>query len=165
MSIFRSKTMNVDMNKKVWDAISHIKTGMLITTGPRGLRTKPMYLVQDDYDGKIYFFVNINSSTVTDINEAEQVCVSFTSPKDGDYVSLYGLGKINVDDQLMETMWNPLTAAWFPQGMKTAALVEIEVTHGEYWKSDTSKLSLAYETIKANLLKTEPNIGEYTVFN
>lgn len=165
MSKIKNKTMSENMNKKIWDAIKEIKTGMLITTGPRGLRTKPMYLVQDEYDGRVYFYTNINSSTVPDIKEAEQVCVTFTSPKSGDYVSLYGSAKVTVDDKLLKRFWNPMVAAWFPEGLETAGMVEVEVTHGEFWKNDVSKLTLAYETIKANLLKTEPNIGEYTVFN
>jgi general stress protein 26 len=39
--------------EKVWKLIKSIKAGMLTTLHGRELRARPMYLVQDEYDGTL----------------------------------------------------------------------------------------------------------------
>jgi len=152
--------------EKVWRLITSIKAGMLTTLHGRELRSRPMYLVQDEYDGTLWFFSDMDSEKVFELEEDNDVCVSFSDPHDHTYVSLTGVGHVTRDSGLINKFWNPFVSSWFPEGKDSpnVGLLEIKVQKGEFWNSDTSKMVKFFEMAKAKAQDGTPNLGEHEKF-
>ncbi len=152
--------------QKIWDLISEIGTGMLVTDDDGSLRSRPMQLIQDEYDGTLWFFTKTDSSKVEEVQEDRDVCITFSCPKMKAYVSMSGRARISRDKKLIDKYWNSFVSAWFPEGKEdsSCALLEIKIEHGEHWDSDTTKLGYLYEVVKANVTNTTPDVGENQKF-
>lgn len=147
---------------KVWNMIKPIKVGMLATEVSGRLHARPMHLVQDEYDGTLWFFTSKGSAKVFEIRKDPEVCVTFASEKTETYVSLTGRARITQDRKLIDRYWNPFVGAWFPEGKDDpeVALIEIDVQSGEHWDATSSKALQLFEVAKANLTDTTPDMGE-----
>ena len=139
---------------------------MLVTEDDGVLTSRPMQLVQKEYDGTIWFFTKAESPKVDEIEQDRNVCISFSSPQDNTHVSLSGKARINKDQALINKFWSPFVAAWFPEGKDdpSCVLMEIKIEHGEHWDSETTKVGYLYQVAKANITKTTPNVGENEKF-
>lgn len=152
--------------QKIWSLIKGMNTGMLTTLHGSELRSRPMYLVQDEYDGKLWFFTDLDAEKVFEVEEDNDVCVSFADPHDDVYVSLTGVGRVSRDRSLIEQFWNPFVADWFPDGKESpnVGLLEIKVQKGEHWSADSSKMVQFYKSAKAKTKDGTPDIGEHEKF-
>lgn len=152
--------------QKIWNLIKGMNTGMLTTLHGSELRSRPMYLVQDEYDGTLWFFTDLDAEKVFEVEEDNDVCVSFADPHDDVYVSLTGVGRVNKDRSLVEKFWNPFVADWFPEGKDSPniGLLEIKVQKGEHWNADSSRMVMFYKNAKAKAKGGAPDIGEHEKF-
>ena len=54
--------------EKIWNLIKDIKTGMLVTQDSHmGIKARPMQLVQEEYDGKLWFFADLGTKKAQEI--------------------------------------------------------------------------------------------------
>lgn len=152
--------------KKIWSYIKDIKIGMLTTVDDGELRARPMHIVQDDYDGTIWFYTKADLSKVDEVQEDRDVGLSFCNHKDDVHVSLSGKAKLSFDKVMIDKFWSPFAAAWFPDGKDDPdlALLEIKIHKGEHWDSHDSKLFQLYQIAKANLTDQTPDMGENEKF-
>ena len=152
--------------QKVWGFIKDIRTGMLTTQHGPELRSRPMHLVQDKYDGTLWFFTDLESEKVFEVEGDNDVCIAFADPQADTYVSLTGSGRISEDKSLIDKFWNPFVAAWFPEGKDSpkVGLLEIKVQKGEHWNSDNNKVVQLYKMAKANAKDETPDMGEHERF-
>src|SRR4051812_32556938 len=103
--------------RKVAELIKDIKFAMLTTAERDGsLRSRPMTMLDQEFDGDLWFFVGANSPQVGEMRADDQVNLSFANPSDNAYVSISGTAQILRDRQKMEKLWNPVYKAWFPDG-------------------------------------------------
>ena len=155
-----------ESKEKVWNMIKDIKVGMLVTQEDDRLHSRPMQLVQDSYDGTLWFFTKIQSGKTEEVMSEKNVCVAFSNSSEQTHVSLTGKAKLNFDQEKIEELWSPFVAAWFPEGKQSSdmALLEIKVDHGEYWNNDNTSLGYLYEVAKANVSKETPDLGENQKF-
>lgn len=151
---------------KIWSLIKDIKVGMLTTTRDDQLRARPMHIVQDEYDGTLWFYTELPSGKSTEILNDTPVCVTFSDPKNDVFVSLTGSARITRDQSLIEKYWNIFVGAWFTEGRESenVAMIEIKVKKGEHWDAEQSKIVQLYEVAKANLTDSEPDLGENQKF-
>lgn len=155
--------------EKIWNLIKDIKVGMLTEHDGDGsnLRSRPMHLVQDDYDGAIWFFVKHNNGHIY-ANQQKQndVCLSFCDHDNNVHVSLSGTSSLSFDKDLIDKFWSPFAAAWFPDGKEDPdlALLEIKIHKGEHWDSESNMFAQIYEIAKANVTGKEPDMGENRKF-
>lgn len=153
--------------QKIWEMIKNIKVGMLVTLDDDIPRARPMHLVQDEYDGTIWFFTRRSAEKVSETNSDNDVCLSFSDQEKGVYVSLSGKAQLTDDPELIEKYWNPMIAAWFTESKDDSdvTLLEIKVQMGEHWQAKKSKAFQLYEYAKANIKQdATPNIGENEKF-
>jgi general stress protein 26 len=78
----------------------------------------------------------MDSEKVFELEEDNDVCVSFSDPHDNTYVSLTGVGHVTRDSGLINKFWN----------------------------SDTSKMVKFFEIAKAKAQDGTPNLGEHEKF-
>ena len=152
--------------QKIWNLIKDIKTGMLTTLHGKELRARPMVLVQDEYDGTLWFYTDLESEKVMEVEKDHDVCVTFADPDNQVYVSLTGIGRPTRDKALINKYWNNFVAAWFPEGKDSAnvGMLEIKVQKGEHWDSDSSKMMKSLKTMTAKVKGQKPDLGEHEKF-
>ncbi|EKE82888.1 pyridoxamine 5'-phosphate oxidase family protein [Idiomarina xiamenensis] len=157
---------NAEQQQKIWQLIKQAKVGMLTTLHDGALRARPMQLVQDDYDGRLWFFTQRSAEKVIETQQDSHVCVSFADRHHDHYVSLSGRARLSNDRQRIEKYWSAFVEAWFSQGIDDPelALLEIDVEFGELWSADDNKALQLYEILKANIKKDDPDIGEHERF-
>lgn len=152
--------------QKIWNLIKGIKTGMLTTVHGAELRARPMRLVQTEYDGTLWFFTDLDSEKVFEVEGDNDVCVAFSDPENDVYVSLIGVGRPTRDKQLIDRYWNGFVGVWFPEGKDApnVGMLEIKIHKGEHWDADSSTMVKSYKMAKAKLKGELPNIGEHEKF-
>lgn len=152
--------------QKIWNLIKDIKTGMLTTRHGEELRSRPMVLVQDEYDGTLWFFTDLDTEKVFELENDNDVCLTFSDPDNHVYVSLTGVGKAIKNEALIDKYWNAFVSAWFPEGKDApnVGMLEIKVQKGEHWNSDSSKMVKSVKTAAAKLKGERPDLGEHEKF-
>ncbi|MHA7128682.1 pyridoxamine 5'-phosphate oxidase family protein [Algoriphagus namhaensis] len=152
----------------IWNIIKEIKVGMLVTIDgeEKALRGRPMSLVQEEYDGSLYFFTSKEDAKWYEVAENRNVCLTFSNSKDQTYVSLSGQAKLTDNAELIDRYWNDWVAAWFPKGKQdpSLAMLEVKISSGEHWVNDENKLTQFYKLVKATVNEEQPEIGENEKF-
>lgn len=151
-----------DEAKKLWDLVEPLKTAMLITESGNQLVGRPMHLVQSEFDGTFYFFTATPTEKTEEIAEHHEVCLTFSCPVKQTYVSISGVANVTRDQALIDKLWNPMIAAWFPQGQHdpSVALLKINSYQAEYWQGENRIVQL-FKYAKAAISGTQPNVGEH----
>lgn len=152
--------------QKIWQMIKGIGTGMLATRHGNELLTRPMTLVQNEYDGTLWFFTDLDSDKVFEVEGDNDVNVSFSDPTNDTYVSLTGIGKPTKDKALIDKYWNGFVGVWFPEGKDSpnVGMLEIKVIKGEHWDSNSSTMVKSYKMAKAKVKGETPDMGEHESF-
>lgn len=152
--------------QKIWNYISDIGTGMLVSEKGEALHARPMQLVQNNYDGTLWFFNKLDSEKTQEVIKEKNVCITFSDQDKGIYVSLNGLARINKDQEKINSLWSDDIGAWFPEGKedKSCSLLEIKINSGEHWDHETNDLIKLYQKAKANIRNRKPNLGENEKF-
>jgi general stress protein 26 len=127
--------------KKLAELIKDIRIAMLTTVDEDGsLRSRPMATQDVEFNGELWFMVGADSAKVHEVQEDQQVNVSFANPDNQQYVSVSGSAQLVRDRQKIDEFWNPMYKAWFPEGKDdpNIALLRVTVTKAEYWDSHSS---------------------------
>ncbi|MGB3457449.1 MAG: pyridoxamine 5'-phosphate oxidase family protein [Litorimonas sp.] len=86
---------------------------------------------------------------------------------DSDYqVSMRGrLFPVEHDGVLIGRFWNPVAASWFPGGQQDPDLLMLrfDLSEAAIWASTGNPLTFLYETAKANLTGSRPDLGKSRV--
>lgn len=152
--------------KQIWNYIKDIKTCMMVSDDGESIHARPMHLVQDEYDNTLWFFTSKSSEKVSEIENKHRVCLTFSDTGNQVYVSLTGHAHLTQDQGLIDKFWNPVVAAWFPEGKEggDVALLEVKIEKGEHWDAKNNPIAFAYQITKANMTDQEPDLGENKKF-
>lgn len=152
----------------IWNLIKDIKVGMLVTTDDQEsvLRSRPMSLVQKEYDGTLYFFTDSQDAKAYEVKKDRDVCLTFQDSSQQVYVSLSGNANLNSDSKLIDRYWNEWVATWFPKGKNdpNLALLEVKISSGEHWNADENKIMQLFSIAKAKINKEAPELGTHEKF-
>jgi general stress protein 26 len=159
-----NNTDNNENIKKLRELIKDIKFAMLTTVEADGtLRSRPMATQEVEFDGDLWFFTSSGAPKVDEVQQNQNVNVSYAEPKDQKYVSVSGTAQLVRDRQKIEELWNPLYKAWFPKGLDEPdlALMKVSIDKAEYWDSPSAPLVRLVGFAKA-VITGEPirNLGE-----
>ncbi len=137
--------MNDDL-LKLAVALKDIKFTMFTTIGEDGnLYSRPMATLEIDerkFDGRLWFFTDINSPKVQNLENDQHVNLAYARPEDQKYISVAGNARIINDREKMKDLWTPIMKAWFPEGIDdpNIGLICVEVESAELWDSPPSKV-------------------------
>lgn len=153
--------------EKIWNLIKEIGVAMLVTHDDEiGIHARPMQLVQNDYDGKIWFYTDTSDEKAFEIAKDREVCLVFSCPENDTYVSMTGRAKLIQDQSKIDQYWGLFVDAWFPNGKDSpeVGMIEIKINKGEHWDSDNSALVQGFKMLKASLLDQKPDLGKNEKF-
>jgi general stress protein 26 len=144
--------------EKLGELIKGINVAMLTTVDEDGsLRSRPMVAQQTEFDGDLWFFTYASAAKVDEVQQEQQVNVSYASPDDQRYVSVSGRAQLVHDRYQMRQLWHPGYKTWFPGELETPdlALLKVTVDKAEYWDAPSGKMVALVGFVKA-LVTGEP---------
>ena len=153
---------------KVWEMIKDVTIAMMVTSDDEGImRSRPMAAKQDEFSGDLWFFTDVQSGKIDEIEGNPQVLLGYSSPSKQEYVSINGTASIVRDRAKIKDLWSEAMRVWFPKGAEDAdiALIKVSIDQAEYWDAPSAAMVLAVGYVKARLTGKRPNPGEHKVVN
>jgi general stress protein 26 len=125
---------------KIAELIKDVRICMLTTAeGDGTLRSRPMATqeLKGGFDGVLWFFTEIDSRKVDEVERERHVNLAYSKPGDQVYVSISGNARVVRDRAKAAELWTPFLKAWFPKGLEDPqlALLRVEATEAEYWEA------------------------------
>ena len=151
----------------LWELIEDIKFAMFTTRHGNGhLHSRPMTTQNShlDENASLWFFMSRRSDAVADLAGDPSVNVVYADPGADSYVSVSGNAAVVDNLGKKEALWSKMAEAWFPGGPSDPdlALVEVRITHANYWDIKSSKIVQLYEMAKAAVTGQPPTqLGEH----
>ncbi|MCW2818475.1 MAG: ral stress protein [Marmoricola sp.] len=146
---------------KVVDLMREDRFCMLTSVGDDGrLHSHPMTPQQVTDEGDVWFFIDATSGQAANIETEKRVNLAFS---DGStWISVAGHGRIHDDRAKIEELWNPMVAAWFPEGKDSAGvrLLEVESDSAEYWDTPGGRVASALAFVKSRVKGDRPDVGD-----
>lgn len=152
-----------DDTKLLNEKLKHIRFAMMTTVEPDGiLRSRPMATQEQDFDGDLWFFTSADASKVDDVQQHNQVNLSYANPDDNLFISVSGAAELVRDRQKINELWKPFLQAWFPNGKDdpTLALLQVHVEHAEYWDAPSGTMGTLYAVAKGLVTGGKDSGGE-----
>jgi general stress protein 26 len=155
--------------EKLRDMVKTIDIAMLTTVDQDGsLHSRPMSCNGEiEPNGDIWFFTYASSSKVIEVEQQQQVNVSFADPHKQLYVSMSGSAQLIRDRQKIAQLWQPQLKAWFPKELDEPdlALLKVTVEKAEYWDAPSSFVAHTISWLKALATGETANVGENEKLN
>ena len=149
---------------KLFELIRDIRTCMMTTAEPdHSLHSRPMYSMEADENGHLWFFTKLQSPKVVEISKERQVNLAYADPDTQHYVSISGVAEVVREKARIDEKWSEGLRTWFPEGKEdpSLALIRVKPVRGEYWDSPSSTLVHLYGYVKATLTGQSPaELGE-----
>ena len=151
---------NLEARSQLWELIKDTRFAMFTTRHRNGhLHSRPMTTQnsQVDEDDSLWFFMSRKSEPVEDLQVDETVNVAYANPDRDGYVSVSGTARLVDDTTRKQQLWNKAAEAWFSRpDDPDLALVQVRITHAEFWDVKESKLVQLYEMAKAAVTGKRP---------
>ena len=157
-----------EARERLWEMIKDIRFAMFTARHPSSghLHSRPMTTQNSklDEDSSLWFFMSRQSESVADLIEDDAVNVVYADPGSDSYVSVSGNAAVVNDLAKKEQLWSKMAQAWFPQGPNDPdlALVQVRITHANYWDVKESKIVQLFKMAKAAITGKPPTqMGEH----
>jgi len=150
-----------------WKSLKESNTGMLGLDQP-GYHSRPMTGYAEPETGTIWFFTRNDTDFARDVAVGGQTGMFTYQAKDQKVQAcLHGDLSIDQDRERIDRFWNPVVAAWYPDGKDDPhlTLIRFDGDDGRVWVSDKGALGFGYQVLKANLTKTLPDVGGVSDIN
>lgn len=157
----------VNNRDTLWNLVKDIKFAMFTTTHRDNghLHSRPMTTQNSevDHDSALWFFASRKGEPVSDIAAVPSVNISYSDPGKDSYVSVSGTAMVVNDMAKIKQLWSKEAAAWFPGGTDDPdlALVQVKITHADYWDVKESKMTQLYKIAAAAVSGKPPSMGEH----
>jgi general stress protein 26 len=139
--------------QKLRDLIKDIEFCMFTTIAEDGsLHSRPMATNGEvEVNGNMWFFTFASSHKVAEVNQHQQVNVSFSAPDKQQYVCVSGTAELVRDRAKIEELWKPELKAWFPQEINEPdiALLKVNANKAEYWDAPAGWVAKTIGFVKA----------------
>lgn len=146
--------------KQVGELISKARFAFVTTSTPDGrLLSRPLAVLDREFDGDLYFFTMEPSSKTDQIAADSHVNVSMQAGDD--YLSIAGTASVTRDQALIDELWSPHAEAWFEQGREdpSVALLKVHADSAEYWTMDDPKPISLIKYAKAIITNEQPDVS------
>ena len=156
-----------EIETKLWKTLEDERIGMLGLCGEDGGHFHPMTAFCEQELGTIWFFTRRDTELVRKLVQGGKAMFNLVA-KDRDLWACIG-GTITEqhDGERIEKYWNPIVAAWFPEGKDDPelTLLRLDADDAEVWISQKGPIRFAFEIAKANLTDSEPDVGQHARLN
>ena len=144
---------------KLYALIDDIRICMMTTIEEDGrLASRPMYGLEADKAGDLWFFTRMASPKMTEISRDGHVNLAYSHPSKQHYISVSGRAEIVRDIGHIKDKWAEPMQTWFPEGKDDPqlALIRVHPERGEFWDSPSGRVMYLYGYAKAALTGKSP---------
>lgn len=143
-----------------WKHLKSSGTGMLGLDRP-GYHNQPMTGFGDAETGTIWFFTRNDTDLAGDVATARDAMFTYQSKDQAVFACVHGTLSIDNDRARIDQYWNPVVAAWYPDGKDDAhlTLLRFDADDSRVWVSNKGPVGFFYEIARANLTRTIPDAG------
>lgn len=129
-----------ELERKFWKALESDRTLMLGIEGEAGGHTRPMTALIEDGQGPIWFFASKDDGVAARLAQGGRAFAAFQSKGHDLLATLGGPIAISHDRAMIDRLWNPFIAAWFPGGKDdpNLALLRFDADKAEIWLNEHS---------------------------
>lgn len=123
--------------------IADAEIAMLTTEDPDGtLRSRPLMTLEMDEQGRLWFFTDLSTRKVGDMDQHRKVNLSYADVARQAYVSICGRVRLLRDPDKARDLWTQRLKPWFPAGLDDPdlGLLEVTVEEAEYWDVPASRM-------------------------
>lgn len=154
------KISNTEAIDEFWDHLKDRTTVMLGAVG--GDRTQPMTVFAERDNELMWFFTRNDTDLAQEAVGTTDARMIFGSKDEKLFADISGTLSIEHDRGRIDKYWNPVVAAWYPDGKEDPhlTLMKFSPRSGQVWVSQKGLLGFAFEITKANIAKTMPDIGD-----
>ena len=134
---------NTEAQKKFKELVEDIRICMFITNAAASHEhTRPMATIETEDDGTLWFYTDVRSIKVEEVNKQHTVHLVYAHPGKESYLDVWGSAKIITDRQQIIDKWSPIVKAWFPDGVTDTnlALLKVQPYEAYYWEAETGKM-------------------------
>ena len=160
--------MSTDLNRdsevkdRLWSEIKSVHYGMLGVVGALPAQHfQPMTAFPERDEGALWFFARKESDLARAAGASAQV-MFVVQAKDQDFQACIG-GRLvqDTDRTRIDKYWNPIVAAWYPEGKNDPNLIllRMDASDAQVWVSEGGPVKFAYEIAKANMTGKLPDVG------
>jgi general stress protein 26 len=129
-----------------------MRFAMLTTLSEDGrLYSRPMTTQELGEDGKLWFLTSLDSQVATEAQHKPWVNLAYTNEGSSLYVSVSGHAALVKDREKIKELWNPMAAAYFPNGVDDSqlTLLSVDIDEAEVWDSPSAAPVRLFNMLKA----------------
>ncbi len=143
-----------------WDHLKDRSTVML-GVNATDQHTQPMTTFSEPSTEEIWFFTRSDTDMVREIANNNELRLVYASKDQDLQADIIGTVEIKRDQGRIDRYWNPMVAAWYPEGKDDPHLTLLCFTphKGQVWVSKQGLVRLIFQVAKANITKTPPDVG------
>ena len=136
---------NEEALKKFKKLVNEINVCMFITNNSTGNgtdHTRPMYTIEVEDNGALWFFTDIRSIKVEEVAKEHETHLVYAHPGKESFLDVWGTASIVRDKQQIKDKWSPMIKAWFPGGVDdpNIALLKVQPTQLYYWDAESGRM-------------------------
>ncbi len=156
-----------DIEERLWKALEDERTGMLGLTGPDADHMQPMTGFCERGPGAIWFFLRRDNHLIQSLSQGAKAMYCLNTKDHEVWACIAGSLYEQHDQERIDKYWNPVVAAWFPEGKDDPelTLLRLDLDDAQVWVSRKGPIRFALEIAKANLTKSEPDLGDQARLN
>lgn len=130
------------------DALEGHRFAMVTTVHGDAVTSRPLTLLEQD-GSTLRFLVSRSAPWADEAEGGRPVNAAFADPGANSYTSVVGHARLSTDDALIDRLWNPVAGVYFEgRDDPDIAVLEIEVTGGEWWDGPSSKVGQALDLVR-----------------
>ena len=159
------RTDDTEMEDRLWKELGSDHLAMLGVHGGEFVHFKAMTPYCDREGDRVWFLTKKGVDLVHATKSGDAQGVLIFQARDGKFqASIVGKLVEDFDSARRDRYWNAAAAAYFPDGKDDPDLtmLRLDLASAELWHSEAGPVRFAWEVAKANLTKTEPDIGGKT---
>lgn len=152
-----------EAEKRLWKALEDTRTGMLgVVDGSEPQHFQPMTGFEESETNRLWFYTRDDTDLARSIGAGRRAMYTVVTKDQKVYACLRGELTVQQDRARIDKYWNPVVAAWYPEGKDDPhlTLLCLELEDARLWLNDKGPVLFMYEVAKANVTKTFPDSGE-----
>jgi general stress protein 26 len=157
------KSTDAEHEALLWKELTKRNTVMLGLTAHPMEHMQPMTAFRDDSSRSVFFFVRTDNDLAKRAGSEGGMAMMCLQSKDDSFIAcVSGELKVAYDRERIERFWNPVVAAWYPEGKDDPALtlLRFDPADAQLWIADSNPVKFGWEIAKSNMTKRLPDIGE-----
>lgn len=134
---------NREALQKFKELVEEINVCMFITnTAAEDEHTRPMATIEAEDNGTLWFYTDVRSIKVKEVNEQRTVHLVYAHPGKASYLDVWGLAEVITDRQQIVDKWSPIVKAWFPDGVTdpNLALLKVQPYEAYFWEAQSGRM-------------------------